>query len=79
MKKITLVIISAVVMATGCSLHEGVTHSNEYTSITNPAALYCIEQDGLLDTVTENASRTSYCLLPDNERVELWEHYHMTH
>ncbi|GEM75234.1 putative hemolysin [Vibrio sagamiensis] len=79
MKKMLMVFSVFTMMIMGCSLHEGVTHSNEYTSTANPAALYCIQQNGFLDTVTENASRTSYCILPDNDRVELWEHYHMTH
>lgn len=80
MKKAVLVtaVVAAMVL-TGCSTYEGATRSNEYTSAANPAAVYCVQQGGELDTVTENGERVTYCLLSENERVEQWEYYRKNH
>ncbi|EKM29308.1 hypothetical protein VCHENC02_4877, partial [Vibrio harveyi] len=71
-------VVAAMVLA-GCSTYEGATRSNEYTSAANPAAVYCVQQGGELDTVTENGERVTYCLLSENERVEQWEYYRKNH
>lgn len=53
MKKTALVTaVAAVMVLAGCSTYEGATRSNEYTSAANPAAVYCVQQGGELDTVT---------------------------
>ncbi|TMX42541.1 DUF333 domain-containing protein [Vibrio rotiferianus] len=80
MKKTTLVMsVAAAMVLAGCSTYDGATRSNEYTSAANPAAVYCVQQGGELDTVTENGERVTYCLLSENERVEQWEYYHNNH
>ncbi|PIB13405.1 putative hemolysin [Vibrio rotiferianus] len=80
MKKAVLVTaVAAAMVLTGCSTYEGATRSNEYTSAANPAAVYCVQQGGELDTVTENGERVTYCLLSENERVEQWEYYRKNH
>ncbi|CAK6711610.1 conserved exported hypothetical protein [Vibrio harveyi] len=80
MKKTALVTaVAAAMMLAGCSTYEGATRSNEYTSAANPAAVYCVQQGGELDTVTENGERVTYCLLSENERVEQWEYYRKNH
>jgi putative hemolysin len=80
MKKAVLVTaVAAAMVLTGCSTYEGATRSNEYTSAANPAAVYCVQQGGELDTMTENGERVTYCLLSENERVEQWEYYRKNH
>ncbi|MCG7514828.1 putative hemolysin [Vibrio sp. MMH1-50] len=80
MKKTALVTaVAAAMVLAGCSTYEGATRSNEYTSAANPAAVYCVQQGGELDTVTENGERITYCLLSENERVEQWEYYRKNH
>nr|WP_260338227.1 DUF333 domain-containing protein [Vibrio ponticus] len=51
----------------------------EYQTLSNPASVYCAQQDGKLETVSENAQRVTYCLLPDGSRVEQWEYYRNNH
>ncbi|MEZ8387556.1 DUF333 domain-containing protein, partial [Vibrio splendidus] len=41
--------------------------------------VYCVQQDGELDTVTENNQRTTYCVFDDGERIEQWEYYRNNH
>ncbi|MFZ3433150.1 DUF333 domain-containing protein [Vibrio harveyi] len=80
MKKTALVTaVAAAMVLAGCSTYEGATRSNEYTSAANPAAVYCVQQGGELDTVTENGERVTYCLLSENERIEQWEYYRKNH
>ncbi len=79
MKKTTLVTaVAAAMVLAGCSTYEGATRSNEYTAA-NPAAVYCVQQGGELDTVTENGERVTYCQLSENERFEQWEYYRNNH
>ncbi|MGR5236437.1 putative hemolysin [Vibrio alfacsensis] len=80
MKKTSLMtaVATAMVLA-GCSTYEGATRSTEYTPASNPAAVYCVQQGGELETVTENGERVTYCLLSENERVEQWEYYRNNH
>ena len=47
----------------------------EYTSLANPAAVYCVQKGGELDTVSENNQRVTYCVLSDGNRIEQWEYY----
>ncbi|MEP8023235.1 DUF333 domain-containing protein, partial [Vibrio parahaemolyticus] len=41
--------------------------------------VYCVQQGGELDTVSENGERVTYCVLSDDERVEQWEYYRNNH
>ena len=41
--------------------------------------VYCVQQGGELDTVTENGERVTYCQLSENERFEQWEYYRNNH
>ncbi|MGR5068449.1 MULTISPECIES: putative hemolysin [Vibrio] len=80
MKKTSLMTaVSATMVLAGCSTYEGATRSTEYTSMSNPAAVYCVQQGGELETVTENGERITYCLLSENERIEQWEYYRSNH
>ncbi|MGP8308888.1 putative hemolysin [Vibrio sp. YIC-376] len=80
MKKTSLVMAMAVTaVLTGCSTYEGATRSTEYTSAANPASVYCVQQGGELETITENGERVTYCILSEDERVEQWEYYRDHH
>lgn len=41
----------------------------------NPASVFCIEQGGELDIVTEEDGEVGYCILPDGTRVDEWEYF----
>jgi len=76
MNKTNLIMaLTAMLVLAGCSTYEGATRSTEYISITNPAVVYCVQQGGALDTVSENGERVTYCVHSDDERVEQWEYY----
>lgn len=71
---IVMSVISAAVLA-GCANEPDEYEVKEYTSMANPAAVYCVQQGGELETVNENEMRVTYCVLSDDERVEQWEYY----
>ncbi|EMC3732405.1 DUF333 domain-containing protein, partial [Vibrio cholerae] len=51
----------------------------EYTSMANPASVYCVEQGGQLEMVTENEQRVTYCVTKDGEKIEQWEYFRQNH
>ncbi|MCK6264612.1 DUF333 domain-containing protein [Vibrio sp. ZSDE26] len=67
--------LAAVAVLAGCSSEPDEYEVKEYTSMANPASVYCVQQDGKLETVTENEIRVTYCVLSDEERMEQWEYY----
>lgn len=75
---LALTVTSAVFLA-GCANEPDEYEVKEYTSLANPAAVYCVQQGGELDTVTENEKRVTYCALQNDERVEQWEYYRNNH
>lgn len=71
-------LLSAIVgslVLTGCANEPDEYDVKEYSSVANPAAVYCVQQGGELDTVSENNQRITYCALPDGSRVEQWQLY----
>ncbi|EEX64956.1 hemolysin [Vibrio metoecus] len=45
----------------------------------NPASVYCVEQGGKLEMVTEDGQRVTYCVTPAGERMEQWEYFRKNH
>lgn len=78
MKSIGLLIAATVVLA-GCANEYSQYSEKERTSMANPAAVYCVQQGGELEAVTENDQRVTYCSLSEEERVEQWEYYRKNH
>ncbi|MFB9217845.1 putative hemolysin [Vibrio sinaloensis] len=76
MKKTHLLfaIVGTSVLA-GCASEPDEYEVKEYTSLANPAAVYCVQKGGELDTVSENNQRVTYCVLSDGNRIEQWEYY----
>ncbi len=75
MKKTSLMTTMAVIaVLAGCS-----SYDTEYTSTANPASVYCVQQGGELDTVTEGGARVTYCVFSEDERVEQWQYYRDNH
>ncbi len=65
MNKTKLMMAMAVTAAlAGCS-----SYDTEYTSAANPASVYCVQEGGELDTVTENGGRVTYCVFSEDYRV----------
>lgn len=71
----TILTMIGVVSLAGCASEPDEYEVKEYTSMANPAAVYCVQQGGELDTVSENEKRVTYCVLSAEERVEQWEYY----
>ncbi|WGV98386.1 DUF333 domain-containing protein [Vibrio sp. YMD68] len=67
--------LAAVAVLAGCSSEPDEYEVKEYTSIANPASVYCVQQGGELDTVTENELRVTYCAFSEEDRTEQWEYY----
>lgn len=74
-KTALLLTVVGAVLLTGCARQE-----NEYTvSMANPASVYCVEQGGQLEMVTENEQRVTYCVTKDGEKIEQWEYFRQNH
>lgn len=43
--------------------------------IANPASVYCVEQGGTVEIVTESDGEVGYCNLPDGTRIDEWEYF----
>jgi len=80
MKKTCFAIsIASIAVLAGCAAEPDEYEVKGYTSMANPASVYCVQQGGKLETVTENEERLTYCLLPNDERIEEWEYYRQNH
>ncbi len=55
------------------------SYDTEYTSASNPASVYCVQQGGKLEAFTENGGRVTYCVFSEDERVEQWQFYRESH
>lgn len=71
--------VSSAVLLAGCASEPDEYEVKEYTSLANPAAVYCVQQGGALETVTEDAKRVTYCVFQNDQRVEQWEYYRNNH
>ncbi|WP_001044866.1 DUF333 domain-containing protein [Vibrio metoecus] len=81
MNKVALLLASivGVTLLTGCARQENEYTVKEYTSMANPASVYCVEQGGKLEMVTEDGQRVTYCVTPAGERMEQWEYFRKNH
>ncbi|ENO8415961.1 DUF333 domain-containing protein [Vibrio mimicus] len=81
MNKTTLFLVSAIgaVILTGCARQENEYTVKEYTSMANPASVYCVEQGGELEMVTEDALRVTYCVTKQGDKIEQWEYFRQNH
>lgn len=72
--------IIASIALMGCSSNNSEQYKvKKYTSISNPAAVYCVQQNGMLETVTENGMRVTYCVLSEGNKIEQWQYYRDHH
>ncbi|NRB67725.1 MAG: DUF333 domain-containing protein [Vibrio sp.] len=69
-----LISVSALLLA-GCANEPDEYEVKGYTSIANPASVFCAKQGGKLETVSENEKRVTYCVLSSDNRIEEWEYY----
>ncbi|MCG9682219.1 DUF333 domain-containing protein [Vibrio sp. Isolate23] len=80
MKEVTWgLILTAIITLAGCAAEPDKYEVKGYTSIANPASVYCVQQGGKLETVSENEQRITYCVLSSEKRVEEWEYYRQNH
>ncbi len=53
---------------------------SETTGVPNPAAVFCEEQGGTVEIVTDaQGNQSGICALPDGTEIEEWEHYRRFH
>ncbi|MGY2575514.1 putative hemolysin [Vibrio sp. C8] len=73
------IVISALIssaLLAGCSSSEPDEYDvKEYEATTSPASLYCVQQGGNLEMVSEDKKRVTYCVLSEDEKYEQWEYY----
>lgn len=67
--------LGAVTILAGCAQESDEYEVKEYTSIANPAAVYCVQNNGELETVSEDGKRVTYCVISEQEKTEQWEYY----
>ncbi|WP_070966123.1 putative hemolysin [Vibrio sonorensis] len=77
--RVLLSIGASALLLVGCSNNSDEYEVKSYASMANPAAVFCVERGGELETVTENAMRVTYCHLPNGEKVEQWEYFRNHH
>lgn len=80
-KNVAITALSAAFVLTGCAhfSNNDANNNGKPLNMANPAAVYCVEQDGKLETVTENNQRVTYCVFSDNSRTEQWEYFRQNH
>lgn len=74
-----LVAIAGMLALAGCANEPDEYEVKDYASMANPAAVYCVQQGGELETVSENNQRVTYCVFSEDDRVEQWEYYRNNH
>ncbi|MGR5117613.1 DUF333 domain-containing protein [Vibrio astriarenae] len=77
--KLVLMGIGLGVLVSGCADVQEKYDVGEYTAVSNPASVYCVEQEGELVMVTEAGKRMTYCKLSEDEMVEQWEYFRENH
>lgn len=76
MRRTWIVISMAAGLAVaGCSDDAEPSPSDSTTGVANPASVFCVEQGGTVDIVTEDGGEVGYCVLPDGTRVEEWAYF----
>ena len=71
MRRITVIVICAVVALTGCS-----SDDDTDTQLPNPAAVFCEEQGGTVRIETaDDGSQSGICVLSDGTESDEWEYY----
>ena len=65
-------VLLATIAVTACASRQP---AKPETGMANPASVYCLKQGGKLDSVQNAAGISSYCTLPNGERMEEWALY----
>lgn len=71
---------SALVLAASVGLLACGSDSETPTTTTpaglaNPASVFCVDQGGTVEIVSEDNGEVGYCILPDGTRIEEWEYF----
>jgi putative hemolysin len=69
--------LGTVLIVTGCAAPSEPDEYDveSYDAISNPASVFCAQQQGELRAFDENNQRVMYCVLSEDERVEQWQYY----
>ncbi|MBM7035759.1 DUF333 domain-containing protein [Vibrio ulleungensis] len=75
MNKAYMTAVFAAVLAVGCTTTETEYTVESWEPLTDPAAMYCVEQEGKFIRISEGESRVGYCEFSEDERYELQDYY----
>lgn len=70
--------LGSVLVFSGCALNDK-NDVTQYDSISEPASVYCVEQQGELQAYTEADRRVKYCVFSDDEKYPLIPYYNDRH
>lgn len=78
-KAILLATLASGLLLAGCSNQPDEYDVDGWSSVANPASLYCVQKGAKLETITENNSRVTYCVFSEDDKVEQWQYYRDHH
>ncbi len=67
--------VAASMVLLGCATPDDKYDVESWEPKTDPASMYCVEQEGKIIRVTEGENRVGYCQLSEDEQYELQEYY----
>ncbi|MGL6261833.1 putative hemolysin [Vibrio sp. WXL103] len=73
--QLAMMVIAVGFMVSGCAELEEKYDVGEYTAVSNPASVYCVEQNGELVIQSEAGKRVTYCKQEDGQMTEQWQYY----
>jgi putative hemolysin len=65
----------AAVLAVGCTTTETEYTVESWEAKTDPAVMYCVEQEGKFIRMSEGENRVGYCVFSEDEKYEIQEYY----
>jgi putative hemolysin len=73
-RRTTALTLAAAFTLLGCG-SDSETPDTTTVGLANPASVYCVEQGGTVEIVSEADGEVGYCNLPDGTRIEEWEYF----
>jgi putative hemolysin len=71
---IATITFGAAVGLVGCG-SDAETPDTTPAGLANPASVFCVEQGGTVEIVSEADGEVGYCTLPDGTRIEEWDFF----
>ena len=72
-RRLVPLVVALVLVSCGDSVDD---EDDDRTELPNPASVFCEEQGGTVEIVTDaSGSQSGICHLPDGTRIEEWEYF----